>query len=65
MREHMSHARRLVLDSSRMMRTCAASRTSFSVKPSCRDKHRKQRVDGKCPRTALATRLASALTLTR
>jgi hypothetical protein len=65
MREHLSHAKRLTLDSSRMMRTCAASRTSFSVKPSCRDKHRKQRVDGKCPRTALATRVTSGLRLTR
>ena len=65
MREHMSHARRLILDSSRMMRTCAASRTSFSVKPSCRDKRRKQRVDGKCPRTALATRLATLRLMTK
>jgi len=65
MREHVSHARCLILNSSRMMRTCAASRTSFSVEPSCRDKQRKQRVRGECFRTALATRLASGLRLTR
>jgi hypothetical protein len=65
MSEHLSHARRLILNSSRTMRTCRASRTSFSVEPSCSDKHEKHRVDGKCFRTALATRLASGLRLTR
>ena len=65
MSEHLSHARRLILNSSRMMRTCAASRNSFSVEPSCRDKHRKQRVGGECFRTALATRVTSGLRLTR
>jgi hypothetical protein len=64
-REHMSHARRLILNSSRTMRICAASRTSFSVELSRSDKHKKQRVDGKFFRTALATRLASGPRLTR
>ena len=65
MSERLSHARRLILNSSRTMRTCLASRTSFSVEPRCSDKHEKHRVDGKCFRTALATRLGSGLRLTR